>query len=672
MPARRATFSLLCGCLLVSALHAQASARRLLTLDDLYRMRDVGDPQLSPDGAWIAYTVTTTDTTADRTDSDIWMVSWDGGTNLRVTTSAQDEHGPGWSPDGRYLSFLSARGEGDEADQLWLINRSGGEAERVTTLPGGVSDYAWSPDGRRVVLVVEDADSAAASDSGAKAKPRPIVVDRFQFKQDGIGYRRKERQHLYLLDLQTRTSVRLTGGDFDELLPAWSPDGRTIVFVSKRRPDFDRDNNWDLYLIDAVPGSVPRVLTTFAGPDNDPDFYSRPAWSPDGRWVAYLQGGPLKLIYYAVQHLAVVPVAGGPPRLLTGSLDRAVAYPAWAPDGASVLFLLEDDRSTQLARVPLAGGAIDSLTIGRRFLSAFTIGGRDGRVAVLASTPQAPAEVFALNADTLRPLSRQNDALLGQLRLAPVEETSVRSKDGTVVHGFITRPPEMPSGRVPAILQIHGGPVDQFSNSFDFSWQLYAARGYAVIAANPRGSSGRGEQWSMAIYADWGNKDAQDVLAAVDQAVATGVADPNRLGVGGWSYGGILTNYVIAQDRRFKAAVSGAGASNILAGYGTDQYVREYEAELGVPWRTTDTWLRLSFPFLHADRIATPTMFQCGDKDFNVPLLNSEQMYQALRSQGVDTRLIIYPGEYHDLGRPSFRRDQLERSLAWYDEHLRP
>ena len=498
MLARRATLSLLCGCLLAATLDAQTSARRLLTLDDLYRMRDVGDPQLSPDGAWIAYTVTTTDTTADRTDSDIWMVTWDGSTNLRVTTSTQNEHAPGWSPDGRYLSFLSARGEGDEADQLWLINRSGGEAERVTTVPGGVSDYAWSPDGRRVVLVVEDADSAAATDSGAKAKPRPIVVDRFQFKQDEVGYRGKERQHLYLFDLQTHQSLRLTTGDFDELLPAWSPDNRTIVFVSKRRPDFDRDNNWDLYLIDAVPGAVPRALTTFSGPDNDPDFYSRPAWSPDGRWIAYLQGGPLQLIYYAVQHLAVVPAAGGPPRLLTGNLDRSVAYPAWSPDGASVLFLLEDDRSTQLARVPLAGGAIDSLTGGRRFLSGFTIGGPNGRVAVLASTPQAPAEVFALNADSLLPRSRQNDAWLGQLRLASVEETSARSKDGTVVHGFITRPPEAPAGRVPAILQIHGGPVYQFSNEFDFSWQLFASRGYAVIAANPRGSSGRGEQWSPA------------------------------------------------------------------------------------------------------------------------------------------------------------------------------
>jgi dipeptidyl aminopeptidase/acylaminoacyl peptidase len=221
------------------------------------------------------------------------------------------------------------------------------------------------------------------------------------------------------------------------------------------------------------------------------------------------------------------------------------------------------------------------------------------------------------------------------------------------------------------VLRIHGGPVYQFSNEFDFDWQLLAAEGFAVVAANPRGSSGRGEKFSMAIWADWGNKDGQDVLAAMDYAVAQGVADPNRLGVGGWSYGGILTNQVIARDQRFKAAISGAGQSNALAGYGTDQYVREYEAELGTPWGNTTTWLRVSYPFFHADRIVTPTLFLCGDRDFNVPLLNSEQMYQALRSLGRETQLVIYPGEYHEIRKPSYRRDRLERYLDWYGRHLK-
>jgi dipeptidyl aminopeptidase/acylaminoacyl peptidase len=257
--------------------------------------------------------------------------------------------------------------------------------------------------------------------------------------------------------------------------------------------------------------------------------------------------------------------------------------------------------------------------------------------------------------------------------LGSVEETRFTSQDGSEIHGFLVKPPDFqPERKLPAVLRIHGGPVGQFQSSFDFEWQVLAAHGYVVIAANPRGSSGRGEKFQAAIYADWGNRDAEDVLAAVDDAVRRGIADPDRLAVGGWSYGGMLTNYVIARDSRFRAAASGAGISNILAGYGTDQYIREYEQELGPPWKSLDTWLKVSFPFLHADRIRTPTLFLCGEDDFNVPLINSEQMYQALRSLGVATELVIYPGQYHGIRKPSYMRDRLERYLAWYGEYTKP
>jgi dipeptidyl aminopeptidase/acylaminoacyl peptidase len=641
-----------------------AGAARVLMPEDLFRVREVSDPQVSPEGGWVAYTVTTADTSEDKRVSAVWMTSWDGTRTLRLTTSKTGEHAPRWSPDGRFLAFLSNRD--DEHTQLWLLDRLGGEGAKLTAFPGDVEDYVWAPDGTRLALVVTDGDTAKGK------TPRPIVIDRFQFKEDEVGYLGRERHHLYLVDVATRRATLLTPGDYNELLPAWSPDGTALAFVSKRRPDFDRDNNWDLYVMDAVPGAVPRQLTTFAGPDNDPDTESRPAWSPDGRFIAYLQGGPLKLVYYAVQTLAVVPAAGGSPRILTAALDRSVAKPAWTADGSAILFLLEDDRAVALARVPAAGGAVTRLLSGPRVVEAFATG-PGGRIAALVATPRAPAEVFALEGGALRPLSRQNDPWLAGVTLGAVEPIAFPSRDGTEVHGFLVTPPDYrPGTRYPTLLRIHGGPVSQFDYGFDFQLQLFAARGYAVVAANPRGSAGRGERYATAIYAAWGEKDAQDVLAAVDYAVARGIADPARLGVGGWSYGGMLTNYVIAQDRRFKAAVSGASISNILAGYGTDQYVREYEAELGPPWRNTATWLRLSFPFLHADRIVTPTLFLCGDKDFNVPLLNSEQMYQALRSLGVPTELVIYPGQSHAITRPSFARDRLERYLAWYDRYLKP
>jgi dipeptidyl aminopeptidase/acylaminoacyl peptidase len=652
---------------------AQSAVKRKLTLDDVYRLREVSAPEISPDGGWVAFSVGVTDTAKDRTTRDLWMTSWDGRRTLRLTTSSSSEGTPRWSPDGHYLAFLSDRDDPHEAQQVWLLNREGGEAERLTDLPGGVSQYSWAPDSKRLALIAgdPDPDSATAGPDSSSRRTPPIVIDRFQFKEDETGYLGKKRDHLYVYDLAARKAELLTPGDYNELAPSWSPDGHQIAFVSKRRPDFDRTDNWDLYVVEARSGATPRQLTTFPGPDMDPGWGGRPpAWSPDGKFLAYVQGGPLNLIYYAGQRLALIPSAGGPARILTPALDRNVLSPRWSADGSTVLFLVEDDRVTHLASVSAQGGAVRMLTKGRFQVGDYSAA-PDGRIAVLVSTPTAPAEVFALNHGELRALSHQNDSWIQGIDLASTEEISVRSRDGTQINGFLVRPVGYQQGsRVPTILRIHGGPVYQFYNEFAFDWQLMAAQGFAVVAANPRGSSGRGEKFSTAIWADWGNKDSQDVLAAVDYAVAQNVADSSRLGVGGWSYGGILTNQVIARDGRFKAAVSGAGQSNALAGYGTDQYVREYEAELGTPWANTETWLRVSYPFYHADKIVTPTLFLCGDKDFNVPLLNSEQMYQALKSLGRDTELVIYPGEYHEIRKPSYERDRLQRYLDWYTRHL--
>jgi dipeptidyl aminopeptidase/acylaminoacyl peptidase len=652
---------------------ASGADRRPVNFDDMARLRTVTDPQISPDGAWVAYTVSTPDVKEDSDDSDIWMTSWDGQQSVRLTTSKDSETTPRWSPDGKYLAFLSDRGDEKEVDQLWVLPRAGGEAEKITEFKGDVNDYDWSPDGKRLVLVVEDADPDAADikEAGKKKTAKPIVIDRFQFKEDINGYLGKKRSHLFLVDRESHRSEALTSGEANELLPAWSPDGKTIAFVSKRGADMDRIDNWDIFAIEPKAGAKERQVTTFEGGDNAPEYETRPAWSPNSKWIAYHQGGPDKLIYYAVRHLAVVPAAGGPARVLTPDLDRNVLGPRFSADGSAILFVIEDDGAQHLARIPVAGGAIEKLIGGRRVVSGISVA-PGGRVAVLSSSPEQPHEVFAVEGTEPRRVSRQNDAWLSGLSLGAVENTSFASKDGTEIHGLLVKPPDDQRGRrYPAVLRIHGGPVSQFDEAFDLDWQILAAKGYVVVAANPRGSSGRGEKFALGIWADWGHKDAQDVLAAVDDAVRRGSADPERLSVGGWSYGGMLTNYVIAQDTRFKAATSGAGISNMLAGYGTDQYIREYEAELGTPWKNFDNFLKVSFPFLHADRIRTPTLFLCGESDFNVPLLNSEQMYQALRSLGVPTQLVIYPGQYHGLTKPSYLRDRLERYVAWYDKYAK-
>ncbi len=650
-----------------------AAAQRAVEAKDLLRIREVSDPQVSPDGAWVAYTVTASDTVTDKRDADVWMSRWDGKRSVRLTYSKVREHSPRWSPDGRYLSFTSSRQEG-KGGQVWLLDRTGGEAERVTDLAGGVSDFAWSPDGSRLALVASDPtpDQLAAGQDSSKKHHRPIVIDRYRFKYDEVGYIGAEREHLYVLTLADRKPTLLTPGGYDEAAPSWSPDGRSIAFLSRRRPEYDRTDNWDLYVVAAQAGAEPRQLTTFEGADGDPEWGSRPpSWSPDGRLLAYVQGGKPELLYYGGHKLAVVPVDGGPARVLTASLDRNVLSPVFSRDGASVLFLLEDDRVYHLARVPAAGGAVERLVEGKRAITDLAVA-REGRMAVLASGTAQPDEIFAVEGRDLRKLSGQNDGWLRQVRLAPVEEISVKSRDGTPIHGFMVKPPDYQAGRrYPTILRIHGGPVWQFYHDFgNLDWQVLAANGYVVLGVNPRGSSGRGEKFSTAIWAKWGQKDSEDVLAAVDWAVKQGLADPERLGVGGWSYGGILTNEVIARDQRFKAATSGAGIGNALAGYGTDQYVKEYEAELGTPWKNPKAYMEVSYPFLHADRIVTPTLFLCGDQDWNVPLSNSEQMYQALKSLKRETQLVIYPGESHSLGKPSHRLDRMRRYLDWYGRYL--
>ncbi|HTQ15351.1 MAG TPA: S9 family peptidase [Rhizomicrobium sp.] len=648
---------------------AQDGQARVLQPGDLFQLSDVSDPQMSPDGGWVLYAVRRYDEKADRSRSHIWMAKTDGSRALQLTNrETESESDPRFSPDGRWISFISGRGDDKKNDQIWLMDRAGGEAKKLTALTGELEDYAWAPDGRRLVLVVQDEDKNAVEDGKT---PKPIVIDRFRFMQDVVGYLTTLHDHLYLLDVASRKLEQLTSGRYSEGFPSWSPDGRTIAFVCKCHPNADRDNNWGLYTIAARTGAAPRQIADqiAAGSDAErPDGNEVPAWSPDGKTLAIVQYGDPKWIEYGVDHLSTVSAAGGPVRPLTAALDRNVGAPHWSADGKSILMVVEDDRTEYLAQIPAAGGSLTRLAGARDDITGYSIA--NGHVAFLLSTPTMPPEVFVLDrAGRARQVTHSND-WLKDVTLAPVREIAFRSKDGTDVHGFLLRPPGSAASRLPTILRIHGGPQSQYELAFNFEWQVIAAHGYAVVAANPRGSTGRGQAYSAAIYADWGGPDVEDELAAVDYAVKTGVADPKRLGVGGWSYGGMLTNYVIASDTRFKAATSGASIADILGGYGNDEYAYDYETELGTPWKNTATWMKVSYPFLHADRIRTPTLFLGGTADMNVPLHNGEQMYQALKSLGIDTELVVYPGQFHGLTKPSYVKDRLQRYLAWYDRHL--
>jgi dipeptidyl aminopeptidase/acylaminoacyl peptidase len=651
--------------LVVTTSPATAQAKRALRSGDLYHLKDVRDPQISPDGGWVAYTVSTIDSAKDKSDNDIWMTSWDGATTIRVTSSPESESTPRWSPDGRYLAFLSGRQEGKGA-QIWLLDRRGGEAQRVSQLRGGVSEFAWSPDSKRMILVVdEETDSIARKDTAEHKTPKPIVINRYNFKRDVAGYLGTKRSHLSLFDVETKKTETLTFGLDDDGSPSWSPDGRMIAFVRGPVAEPDRSRDDDVLVIEARAGATPKRLTDFIGPDG-----GRPAWSPDGKWLAFFRGDDPKYQAYNLSKLAIVASDGSSPaRVVTEALDRPLSNAQFSADGKSVYVLLSDDREQQLARVRVADGSVERLISGKRVVTSYSTAG--SKFVVMSSTPERSGEVYAWENNALRQLSHQNDSLFAQLQLASTEGFSSKSKDGTEVHGVLVRPANAPAGKLPTILYIHGGPNGQDSFSFSFDREFFAANGYAVLSVNYRGSSGRGSAYQKAIFADWGDKEVMDLLGAVDEAVRSGVADGDRLGIGGWSYGGILTDYTIATTPRFKAAVAGAGSALQLSMYGTDQYITQYNQEIGPPWKAQDLWIKISYPFFHADRIKTPTLFMGGSADFNVPIIGGEQMYQALRSLGVATELVIYPGQYHGLTLPTYRKDRLERYLAWYDRYLK-
>jgi dipeptidyl aminopeptidase/acylaminoacyl peptidase len=649
---------------LAAAMAADApAARRTLTPDDFYGVVDVSDPQVSPDGLWVAYVVTANDRDADEARSAVWMVSWDGSQRLALTPAAEGTGDPKWSPDGRYLSFI-ATPAGSEKGQIMLLDRRGGDARPLTSGTGDIGEYAWAPDGKHLAFTMVQGDAGSA--------PKPIVIDALHFKQDGDGYLAQgRRRHLYLIDVDGKHTEQLTADtQFNEDLPTWSPDGRRIAFVRSRGQVVDPDGREDIAVVEPVAGAAVRSIVRPYAPNTQ-----KLAWSPDGTSIAYLQGLEPKFNAYMQDHLALVPAAGGAPRALAGELDRAVTSFAFAPDSASITITVEDDGTIYPARVDLAGGAVArEVPAGPFVVSALSSAG--GHTALLESNDASPAEVYALESGRLRKLSAHNEAFLAGLNLGAAEDIRFKSKGGAEIHGIIIKPPSFVAGRrYPTVLWIHGGPNGQDEHSlvldgYQFEPQMFAAKGYVVLRVNYRGGGGRGIDFAKAIFADWGHKEVEDLLAGVDYLVARGIADPDRLAVGGWSYGGILTDYTIASDRRFKAAISGAGSADQIAMYGSDEYNLQYDNELGPPWKDQALWLKVSYPFFHADHIHTPTLFLGGIQDFNVPINGGEQMYQSLRTLGVPAQLVVYPGQHHVFTRPSFVKDLAERTSAWLDRYV--
>jgi dipeptidyl aminopeptidase/acylaminoacyl peptidase len=668
--------------LAVPPVHAQSQAERsaagevtkelprALKIEDQFKIKEVGSPQISPDGRWVAYTVTTPNFEEESSLIRIWMIPMAGGTPIPMTSATVSSWAPTWSADGEFLYFLSARDGGKS--QVWALDlEHGGEARQITDIERGARSIEWSPDGKKLVLVIRDEDPKKADEKKAgkrSAKTRePWVIDRLQFKRDYAGYLDRRRTHIYVYDVESKQLTQVTSGDYDDSAPKWSPDGKMIAFVSNRTEEPDANYNTDIWLVDADNNDKGKNLirvTSSPGPERSP------VWHPDGKSIGHISAPDVEAGQYATNHLAMISLKGGGPTLLAKDLDRNASAPRFSEDGSSLYFRLEDSGEEHIARISPSGGSVKRLVEGRLSASRYAIGKGD-RLVVLISNPTLPGELFVADRGELRRLTEVNDAFMSTLRLGETEEIHFKSHDGLEIEGFVTKPPSFnPSFRYPTLLRIHGGPVGQYDYGFSFEAQLFAAHDYVVVRSNPRGSSGYGQDFAMGLHQGWGEKDYRDVLAAVDHVIGLGYADPDRLGVGGYSYGGILTNYLITKTDRFKAATSGAGSALYAASYGHDMYQRWYEWELGLPWENRELWERIS-PFNYIENVTTPTLFICGEKDWNVPVQNSEQLYQALRRLGVTTRLVVYPGEHHGGWSYEHTKHSHEQYLAWYDQHVK-
>lgn len=659
------------ACALAGALPAMAeggapAARHPVTIDDILALRSLSGLECAPDGKQAVYVVGEADLKADKRRSALWLADLAGGAPLQLTSGEDSASAPSFSPDGTRIAFLSKRGK-DKLAQIWLLDRRGGEASRLTDVKGDIAGFRWSPDSKSLLLMITDPAPEPPKDD--PERPLPVVVDDVKFKEDGTGFiTAKDHAHLALFDVATKAETRLTATDsFDVTTAEWSPDGKTIAYLANHALDTDAPATEWLTVVEAKAGAQPRVVAKIPSASGQSLI-----WSADGAKITHLMGNEPKLNQYNQPHLAQTEVASGKTRLVVSTAD---IYVQRLVDlgGGRVGAILAEDRHEIAAAIDPVSGAIQRLGEGKLAV-ADQCGSSSPKAprAVIASGDAVMPELYVLEGGAMRALTAHNRALNAGIAWSPVRDFAAKTSDGSEVHGLLTLPAGYAEGqRYPTVLWIHGGPTAQDAHEIDTMRQWIAAQGYAVLAVNYRGSSGRGDAYGTSIAADWGNKEVLDLHAATDWAVSQGIADPARLMVGGWSYGGILTDFLIVRDNRFKAAFSGAGEGNIFALFGVDQYIQQYAQEVGAPWKEPELWMRLSEPLLHADRIKTPTLFMGGIADDNVPLIGGQQLYQALKLTGVPTRLVGYPDENHGIARPSFQRDRLERIVDWFKQHLK-
>jgi dipeptidyl aminopeptidase/acylaminoacyl peptidase len=665
---------------------SRRSARRAVAADDLYLLRFVSDPQVSPDGASVAYVVAWVDPDDHtRYRSQIMLAAADGSSPPRALTSGKyRDTAPRWSPDGCNLAFVSNRDQ--ERPQLFVLPLQGGEARQVTSLKRGAGAAVWSSRGDRLAFSARvDVDEIAAQEGQSDERgkqPRLRLVTRVKYKADGEGLVQALRKHLFVVDLAGGEPRQITDGDWDDTDPAWSPDGERIAFASSRERDRDMTVLSDVWLVPSTGGRA-RRLTRHKGEAATPSF------SPDGREVAFY-GHEQGWSYGARTELMCVGVEGGEVRSLSQQLDAEVGNvalsdardpfaaqkPHWMADGSALLALVSREGGVAPWRFPVAGTRPEPLFEGPCEVASFTASLDGRRLALAMSDPLHPYEVFVGDADERRQVSHENEQWLEQVDLQPAEAFHVTSSDGQEVSGWLVKPRGFTARKKwPLVLEVHGGPQAMYSWSFFHEFQLLAARGYGVLYTNPRGSKGYGEDFTARIFADWGNQDYQDCMAALDQAASLRWVDDARLGATGGSYGGFMTAWLVGHTNRFAAAVATRGCYNFASFYGTADIGPTFgEMILGGPVYEREEQYRAMSPLTYARQMRTPLLLIHNEGDLRCPMEQAEQLFVQLRRMGkVETQLVRFPEESHGLsrsGRPDRRVERLERIVGWFDRYL--